>query len=89
MDRSTEEAICSLQAQLHTQRVVLRALIATHPQPQRLLGAWREQLAEAAPSEPVAADPSRSDYLAEYCRLYAEDWSAELAELVVPAPALE
>jgi hypothetical protein len=89
MDQITEEAICGLQAQLHIQRAVLRALIATHPEPQRVLSIWRECLAEANAQGPVAADARRSDYLAEYCRLYAEDWTAELAELAVPTRTVE
>jgi len=88
MDQNTEEAICGLQAQLHIQRVMLRALVATHPHPERLLAAWREHLTEAEAAG-SAADARRSDYLAEYCRLYAEDWTAELAELAVPMPSVE
>jgi hypothetical protein len=89
MDRNTEEAICGLQAQLHIQRNVLRALIATHPHPQRLLEAWRQNITELAMPAPVAADAHRSDYLIEYCRLYAEDWTAELADLAVTVPNVE
>ena len=37
MDRSTEEAMCSLQAQVHVQGLALRALAATHPDPAALL----------------------------------------------------
>lgn len=89
MNQITEEAICGLQAQLHIQRAVLRTLIAIHPHPQQLLAAWRECLAEANASGPAAADARRSDYLAEYCRLYAEDWTAELADLAVPTTRMD
>lgn len=89
MDRNTEEAICGLQAQLHIQRVVLRTLVATHPHPKRMLEAWRECLPDAVAPGPVAAYAHRSEYLAEYCRLYAEDWTAELADLAVIAPHVD
>ncbi len=85
MDRTTEEAICSLQAQVHVQRVALRALAATHPDPAGLLTAWRDALADAATSGPIAAYARHSEYLAEQCQIHAEDWTAELVELTVPA----
>ena len=83
MDRSTEEAVCSLQAQIHVQGLALRALAATHPDPAGLLAAWRQVLADAG-SGPVAADDRDSAYLAEHCRVRAEDWTAELVELTLP-----
>jgi hypothetical protein len=88
MDRITEEALCSLQAQVHVQDLVLRALVATHPDPAGLLAAWRQCLAEAG-SGPVAAHARDSAYLAEHCRVRAEDWTAELVELTLPALATE
>lgn len=54
---------------------VLRTLIATHPDPQQVFTAWRKCFTEATASSPIAADVRRRDYLAEYCRLYAEDWT--------------
>ena len=84
MDRITEESICSLQAQVHVQGLALRALVATHPDPAGLLAAWRQCLADAG-SGPVAADARDSAYLAEHCRVRAEDWTAELVELTLPA----
>lgn len=33
MDRETEEALCAIQAQLYAQRIALRALARTHPDP--------------------------------------------------------
>lgn len=85
MDRITEEAICSLQAQVHVLRVALRALAATHPDPAALLSAWRDALTDAATSGPVAAYARHSEYLAEQCQVHAEDWTAELVELTVLA----
>lgn len=82
MDRITEEAMCSLQAQVHVQGLALRALAATHPDPAALLAAWRQLLADV--SGPVAVHERDSAYLAEHCRVRAEDWTAELVELTLP-----
>ncbi|MHB8912120.1 MAG: hypothetical protein ACYC42_05660 [Lysobacter sp.] len=87
MDRETEEALCAIQAQLYAQRIALRALARTHPDPAGMLAAWREALIEAATCSPVLPAPTRnSDYLADQVRTFAEDWTAELVELAVPAP---
>jgi hypothetical protein len=83
MDRITEEALCSLQAQVHVQGLALRALVATHPDPAGLLAGWRRCLAEAG-AAPLAAHARDSEYLAEHCRVRAEDWTAELVELTLP-----
>lgn len=87
MQRDTEESICSIQAQVYAQHVVLRALVRTHPDPVALLAAWREALTEAAGTHPaVPAHARDSDYLADQVRVYTEDWTAEMVELAVPAP---
>lgn len=87
MDRETEEALCGIQAQVYAQRIALRALVRTHPDPAALLAAWREALTEAATCSPVVPAHTRdSDYLAEQVRAVAEDWTAELVELAVPTP---
>lgn len=83
MDRNTEEAMCSLQAQVHVQGLALRALAATHPDPAALLTAWRNVLADAQ-SGPIAVRERDSAYLGELCRIRAEDWTAELVELTLP-----
>ncbi|MBU8977777.1 hypothetical protein JI752_016640 [Lysobacter sp. MMG2] len=83
MDRSTEETVCSLQAQVHVQGLALRALAATHPDPAALLAAWRQGLDDAT-CGPVAVRERDSTYLGELCRVRAEDWTAELVELTLP-----
>ncbi|MGH8075887.1 MAG: hypothetical protein ACREPE_00985 [Lysobacter sp.] len=86
MDRETEEAFCSKKAQVNAQRIALRALARTHPEPIAMLAAWREALVEAATCSPATLAPARnSEYLAEQVRAFAEDWTAELVELAVPA----
>lgn len=85
MDRQTEEVLCGIQAQLYAQRIALRALARTHPDPVTLLATWREALIEASTCSPVAPAPARSsEYLADQVRAFAEDWTAELVELAVP-----
>ena len=87
MDRETEEALCGIQAQVSAQRIALRALVRTHPDPAGLLAAWREAMTEAATCSPVVPAHTRdSDYLAEQVRAVAEDWTAELVELAVATP---
>lgn len=87
MDRETEESLCSIQAQVYAQQIALRAVARTHPDPVALLTAWREALIEAATSSPVTPRHARdSEYLAEQVRVFAEDWTAELVALAVPAP---
>lgn len=86
MDRETEEALCDLQAQVYVLRLALRALVRTHPDPNAALAAWRQALAEVATVSPVAPSYARtSEYLAERCQAFAEDWTAELVERAVPA----
>jgi hypothetical protein len=83
MDRSTEEAVCGLQAHVRVQGLALRALAATHPDPSALLAAWRQGLAEAECGR-AAAFARDSACLGELCRVRAEDWTAELVELTLP-----
>lgn len=84
MDRTAEEIICDLQAQVYVLRVGLRALAQIHPDPNQLLKAWQEALGESTPGPVVPAYARQSEYLAERCQAFAEDWTAELVELAVP-----
>lgn len=85
MDRETEEALCDLQAQVYVLRLALRALVRIQPDPNASLAAWRQALAEVATVSPVAPSHVRgSEYLAERCQVFAEDWTAELVERAVP-----
>ncbi|MFD0740239.1 hypothetical protein ACFQZQ_13225 [Lysobacter koreensis] len=87
MDRKTEELLCELQAQLYAQRIALRALARTHPNPAGLLSSWREALLEASTRDPVAPPPTRhSEYIAEQVQAYAELWTAELVDLAIADP---
>ena len=86
MDRATEDAICDLQAQVSVLHAVLRTVARTHPDPGRLLATWREVLAETTASNPAGSTEARdSASVAERYGSLAEDWTAELVELAVPA----
>jgi hypothetical protein len=85
MDRENEEVICDLQAQVYVLRVALQALVRTHGDFNGMLAGWREALEVASLGPVVPAYARRSEYLAERCRAFAEDWTAELVELAVPA----
>lgn len=85
MDRATEEIICDLQAQVYVLRIALRALARTHHDPGISLAVWREAIEEATLGPVVPAYARRSEYLAERCQAFAEDWTAELVEMAVPA----
>ena len=90
MERSTEEALCSLQAQLHVHRLALLAFVRAHHDSNQLLDAWRKTLEESPSYVPLApADVRHSELLREQCRAYTEDWTAELVELAVPVPGEE
>ena len=84
MDRENEEVICDLQAQVYVLRVALQALAQARGEPDALLASWREALKVASLGPVVPAYARRSEYLAERCQAFAEDWTAELAELAVP-----
>lgn len=84
MDRTAEEIICDLQAQVYVLRVGLRALAQIHPDPNQLLKAWHEALGETTTGPVVPAYARQSEYIAERCQAFAEEWTAELVELAVP-----
>jgi hypothetical protein len=84
--QQVEETLAMLQAQGAVQQMVIRALLRMQPDPMALLAAWREvrgdggQVASALPS-----DARHSRWLAEQMQCFAEDWTAELADLATAA----
>ncbi|NDK37910.1 hypothetical protein DT603_03535 [Pseudoxanthomonas gei] len=84
MDKTTEEIICDLQAQVYVLRAALRALAQTHRDSNELLKAWREALENSTAGPVVPAYARQSEYIAERCQAFVEDWTAELVELAVP-----
>src|SRR5688572_27013482 len=84
MDRLTEEGLCDLQAQVLVLRMALRAFIRRHPDPDACLAAWRLAVSDigcGAAMLPVYA--RGSEYVTDRCRVFAEDWTAELVEHAV------
>ena len=81
MDRITEEAIASLQAQVAIQHLVLLSLVRSHPDPPAVLAQWRSLLADAG--ERRSGLPStgrRSELVGECCERFAEVWTAQLVD---------
>jgi len=84
MDRVTEEALCDLQAQVYVLRQALRAMLRTHPDPSVALASWKAVLDDASISKPMVPSYARgSDYIADRCQAFAEDWTAELVDYAV------
>jgi hypothetical protein len=84
MDRVTEEALCDLQAQVYVLRQALRAMLRTHPDPSAALASWKAVLADASITRPVVPSYARgSDYIADRCQAFGEDWTAELVDFAV------
>jgi hypothetical protein len=84
MDRITEEAISSLQAQVSVQHLVLLTMIKTHPEPAGLLQEWRRVLADSIDCNSALPSTSRhSDLVRERCENFAEEWTAQLVDAAV------
>ncbi|UJB19167.1 MULTISPECIES: hypothetical protein [Lysobacter] len=84
MDRTTEEAISSLQAQVSVQHLVLLSVIKAHPQPAALLQEWHRVRADAIDCKSAIPSTSRhSELVRERCENFAEEWTAQLVDAAV------
>jgi hypothetical protein len=84
MNRTTEEAISSLQAQVSIQHLVLLAMIKTHPEPAVLLQEWRRVLTDSIDCKSAIPSTSRhSELVRERCENFAEEWTAQLVDAAV------
>ncbi len=83
MDQSTEEIVCELQAQVFALRVAVRALALAHRDSDELLTCWRQSLEHATSGPALPAYARQSEYVAERCQAFVEDWTAELVELAM------
>lgn len=84
MDRITEEAVSSLQAQVSIQHLVLLAMLGTHPDPEALLKQWRALLADSIECKSAIPSTSRqSDLVRERCENFATEWTAVLVDEVL------
>jgi hypothetical protein len=78
MENWREEA-AAIKARLAVQHLALKALVQSHPDPARLLDAWRSLQADsvtAAYAPP--ADPRSSEWLTAKVQVLAEEWTEEL-----------
>ena len=82
MDTWREE-VAILQAQLAVQHMALRALVHSHPEPAALLHQWRKLRADrVAAAYTLPADARTSEWLSQHVHAFAEDWTAELVDVV-------
>lgn len=75
------EELALIKAHLAVQRMALRALVQSHPQPAAVLDAWQRLRADqvAAAYAPAADDPTR-DWLTSEAHAIAEAWTTDLSE---------
>jgi hypothetical protein len=82
MDTWREE-LAIVQAQLAVQHMMLRALVHGHPEPAALLHQWRKLRADrVAAAYALPADARSSEWLSQHVQAFAEDWTAELVDVV-------
>lgn len=80
MENWREEA-ATIKARLAVQHLALKALVQSHPEPARLLDAWRNLQADsvtAAYAPP--ADPRHCEWLTTKVQVLAEEWTRELEQ---------
>src|SRR5690606_7889912 len=91
MDNWREEA-AAIKARLAVQHLALKALVQSHPDPGRLLDAWRNLQADSVTAAYApAADSRHSEWLTARVQVLAEEWTQELerrrsASLAASAP---
>jgi len=87
MEREMEnwhDEVGILEAQVAAQHLLLQRLVQSHPQPDALLQQWRRLRADRfAETYALTADVRSSDWLLEQVQVFAEDWTAELVDVVV------
>ncbi len=83
-----EETLAMLQAQAAAQQLILKALLRLQPDPMAVLELWHDIRTDAERTMPdLPSDARHSRWLAEPMECFAEDWTAELADLAATAPA--
>ena len=77
------DELAIIQAQVAVQNLVLQSLVHSHPQPDLLLQQWRRLRADrVAQSYALPADARSSDWLSQHMQVFAEDWTAELVDVI-------
>ena len=80
---SWHEEVAFLQAQLAVQHLVLQSLAHSHPRPDLMLQHWRRLRADrVAAAYALPADARASDWLSQQIQVFAEDWTAELVDVI-------
>jgi len=81
-----EETLAMLQAQAAAQQLIIKALLRLQPDPMAVLELWRGIRTDSESSMPnLPSDARHSRWLAEQMQCFAEDWTAELADLAASA----
>jgi len=77
------DELAIIQAQVAVQNVVLQSLVHSHPRPDVLLQQWRRLRADrVAQAYALPADARSSDWLSQHMQVFAEDWTAELVDVI-------
>lgn len=80
---SWHDEFAILQAQVAVQQLLLQSLVQSHPQPDELLRQWRRLRADrVAGAYALPADARSSDWLSQHIQVFAEDWTAELVDVI-------
>jgi hypothetical protein len=83
MDPNWRDELAILKAQLAVQHMALRALAHSCPEPVALLDEWRKLRADTvAAAYALLPDIRSSEWLTDHVQSYAEDWTAELVDIV-------
>jgi hypothetical protein len=83
MDQNLRDELAILKAQLAVQHMALRALAHTCPEPTTLLDEWRKLRADTVASAyALLPDIRSSEWLTDHVQSFAEDWTAELVDIV-------
>jgi hypothetical protein len=83
MDQNLREELAILKAQLAVQHMALRALAHCCPEPAALLDEWRKLRADTvAAAYALLPDARSSEWLTDHVQSFAEDWTAELVDIV-------
>ena len=76
------DELATLQAHLTVQRVALRALLRSHPDPAAVLDAWQGLRADTVVAAYALRPGAGADaWLTDRMHAVADDWAAELAAL--------
>jgi hypothetical protein len=83
MDQHWRDELAIIKAQLAVQQMAIRALADNCPEPVALLESWRKLRAETvAAAYALLPETRHSEWLTDRVHAFAEDWTAELVDIV-------